>query len=281
MKKRVINEHCCVQNRFCRCSFFLKAKKRSKNECVDKRNNQVLHVFSFIFCIFQSYSPEFEWAPKLKNWSLLTTFMELKVFCLHSEAAHADRALTWVRVARSGQVPEVVDVIQAVVVLHFSLGAQVGQQFQRLSTNLILSFCRHCLPASFWMIGHSGVSSASLWLSLARTGSSAKAHGNRRGYTLGCTLRALCIREILSKVKFIQIFHKSMLKQTICGRFFFFLSEWKHHDLLPVVLPCSCCSERLLLSARFSQCVRMQRDRKFCLHQHSSFTSTPPSDPAT
>ncbi len=70
-------------------------------------------------------------------------------------------SLTWIRVTRSGQVPEVVNEIQAVVVLHLSLGAQVGQQFQRLSTNLILSFCRHCPPASFWLVGHSGWSSTS------------------------------------------------------------------------------------------------------------------------
>lgn len=70
-------------------------------------------------------------------------------------------SLTWVRVTRSGQVPEVVNEIQAVVVLHLSLGAQVGEQLQRLSTNLILSFCRHCPPASFWLVGHSGWSSTS------------------------------------------------------------------------------------------------------------------------
>lgn len=73
------------------------------------------------------------------------------------------RCLTWVCVTWSGQVPEVVNEVQAVVVLHLSLGAQVGEQFQRLSTNLILSFCRHCPPASFWLVGHSG------WFSTTRT----------------------------------------------------------------------------------------------------------------
>lgn len=68
---------------------------------------------------------------------------------------------TWVGVTGSGQVPEVVDEVQAVVVLHFPLGAKVGEQLQRLPTNLILSFCRHCPPASFWLVGHSGWSSTS------------------------------------------------------------------------------------------------------------------------
>ena len=59
--------------------------------------------------------------------------------------------LAWVGVPRSSEVSEVVDEVQAVVVLHLASGAQVGEQLQSFSTDLILSFCRHCPPASFWL----------------------------------------------------------------------------------------------------------------------------------
>ena len=82
---------------------------------------------------------------------LFRTILMFVLFLLKRVNRMRWACLAWVGVPRSSEVSEVVDEVQAVVVLHLASGAQVGEQLQSLSTDLILSFCRHCPPASFWL----------------------------------------------------------------------------------------------------------------------------------